>query len=347
MKKLNVIVTGASGYIGSLLCEKLLLLGENVIGIDMLPPNVSHPNYSHLSMDLSKNDIEIDPSIRIERIYHLASIVKNGRISESVLYHQNINSAKNILKFARQRNIHLTFSSSNSIFDFSSPNPLNELVHPSPLDGYGKSKFVVETLLGESYKAKSLILRLPIVMGEGRAGFFSIIFNIIKSDLPIILPKESAVMEFVDNEYVVDLIIRSSQDELSGIYNIGTREVFQLNDMIKSLVETVHSNSRLIYLPNWFYIFTLKVLGFLKLSPFGLFQIKSLTKGMYMTVSDLQKKYSLDIVEPVNLLVDSYRKYLAESDDVSGLSINRSRIRLPMGNLLDIFNKVLNFVRRR
>lgn len=344
---MHIVVTGASGYVGSLLCERLVLLGENVIGIDKLPSNVSHSNYSHLLMDLSKNDIEIDPTIEIGRIYHLASIVKNGHISESVLYHQNINSAKNVLKFARQRNIHLSFSSSNSIFDFGSPNPVNELVHPSPLDGYGRSKFAVETLLRESYTAKSLILRFPIVMGEGRAGFFSIIFDIIKSDLPIFLPKESAVMEFVENEYVVELLIRSSQDELSGIYNIGTNNAFQLNDMIKSLVETVHSKSRLIYLPNWTYIFTLKVLGFLKLSPFGLFQIKSLTKGMYMTVSELQRRYSLDLVVPVDLLVDSYRKYLTKSEHVPDLSINRSRTKLPLGNILDVLNRFLNFIRPR
>ena len=344
---MKVVVTGASGFVGSLLCEKLVSSGESVVGIDILPSNFYHPNYSHVLMDLSKHEISIDPLIQVSRIFHLASIVKNEHISESDLYHQNINSAKNVMEFARKRNIHLTFSSSNAIFDFCSPNPLNELVHPIPLDGYGKSKLFVESLLVESFAAKSLVLRFPIIMGEGRAGFFSIIFDIINNNLPIILPKESAVMEFVENEYVVDLLIRSSKDALIGIYNIGTSKDFLLNDMIKSLVATVGSTSRLIYLPNWSYTFTLKVLGILKLSPFGLFQVKSLTKGMYMTVSKLQKRYSLDIVEPFDLLLGSYRNYVTKSDDGRGLSINRSRTKLPLSNILNVSNKILNFMCRR
>jgi nucleoside-diphosphate-sugar epimerase len=311
----------------------------------MIPSSNHHQNYNHVLMDLSSHEIKIDPSIQVKRIYHLASIVKNGDTTESVLYHKNIDSAKTVLEFARKRNAHLIFTSSNSIFDFVSPNPLSELVHPNPLDGYGKSKLFVESFLRNTYGTKSLVLRLPIVMGEGRAGFFSIIFEIVKNDLPIVLPKKSAVMEFVENDYVVDLLIRSAKDEVTGVHNIGTNKVFELNDMIKSLVGAVHSKSTLIYIPNCSYVFILKVLGFLKFSPFGSFQIKSLTKGMYMTVSEIQKKYSLDIVEPFNLILGSYRKYLTQSNDESGLSINRSRTRLPLSNFLKLFNNVLNFIR--
>ena len=71
---MDIIVTGASGYIGSLLCEKLLVLGENVIGIDMIPSSNHHQNYNHVLMDLSSHEIKIDPSIQVKRIYHLAAL---------------------------------------------------------------------------------------------------------------------------------------------------------------------------------------------------------------------------------------------------------------------------------
>lgn len=63
---MKVLITGTAKGIGQAVANRFLSLGHEVIGIDLLPSTINHPNYAHYIVDVSKKkslpnikDIEI------------------------------------------------------------------------------------------------------------------------------------------------------------------------------------------------------------------------------------------------------------------------------------------------
>ena len=50
---MKALITGASGGIGSAVAQKFLSCGYEVVGLDILPATISHPNYTHLLCDVT------------------------------------------------------------------------------------------------------------------------------------------------------------------------------------------------------------------------------------------------------------------------------------------------------
>ena len=74
-KQKRVLVTGGAGFIGSHLCEKLLLAGHHVLCIDNYYTG-SRQNVAHLmndpSFELQRHDITFPLYVEVDQIYNLA-----------------------------------------------------------------------------------------------------------------------------------------------------------------------------------------------------------------------------------------------------------------------------------
>ena len=51
---MKVLITGTAKGIGQAVANRFLSLGHEVVGIDLLPSSINHPNYSHYIADVSK-----------------------------------------------------------------------------------------------------------------------------------------------------------------------------------------------------------------------------------------------------------------------------------------------------
>jgi UDP-glucuronate 4-epimerase len=129
--KKRILITGAAGFIGSNLINRLLQAGSyQVIGLDNfddfysreqkernVAPFISHPDFQFAEGDIRNMD-ELDALGDLDVIVHLAA--KAGvrpSIQNPVLYQEvNVAGTQNLLEFARQRNIRqFVFASSSSV----------------------------------------------------------------------------------------------------------------------------------------------------------------------------------------------------------------------------------------
>ena len=53
---MNILVTGASGGIGTAVTRKFLSLGHTVYGLDRLSPSLEHPGYRHFTVDIRERE---------------------------------------------------------------------------------------------------------------------------------------------------------------------------------------------------------------------------------------------------------------------------------------------------
>ncbi|AGY56728.1 NAD-dependent epimerase/dehydratase family protein [Gloeobacter kilaueensis] len=161
------VVTGAAGFIGSHLCERLLAEGHQVTGIDSftdyydpalkwrnLTTALAHPNFRLIQADLL--DLDCAELLRdVDYLFHQAAQA-GVRASWGANFHHyshnNIDATQVLLEAARtSRQLRrFVFASTSSIYGDAETFPTAETVAPRPVSPYGITKLAAERL-GQLY----------------------------------------------------------------------------------------------------------------------------------------------------------------------------------------------------
>ena len=174
---MKVLVTGASGFIGSALSIKLLERGDKVFGIDnhndyydpklkeaRLARHADHPNYSHFRMDI-ENGKAVEALFKEHQFEGVVNLAAQAGVRYSIenpfaYINTNMVGFGHILEGCRHNNVsHLVYASSSSVYGSNTKMPFS--VHHNvdhPLSLYAASKKTNE-LMAHSY---SHLYNLPM-----------------------------------------------------------------------------------------------------------------------------------------------------------------------------------------
>lgn len=154
-----VLVTGAAGFIGSHLAERLLREGKPVVGLDNLSDYYSVdlkrarlarlqalPNFTFAEIDLADGAAlnALFGQHRFKRVFNLAAQagVRYSLINPQAYVHSNVAGFTNLLEACRDNGVeHLVFASSSSVYGAVTKTPFS--VHQTtdhPLNVYAASK---------------------------------------------------------------------------------------------------------------------------------------------------------------------------------------------------------------
>jgi UDP-glucose 4-epimerase len=168
MTQPSVLVTGASGYIGSHTCVCLLQNGWHVIGIDNFSnssPNVIRriEQIAQRSMSFHRADIRDSSALselcrqqNITAVIHFAGLKS---VSESVskpldYFDNNVSGSVTLLRVLQQEGVRqLVFSSSATVYGEPNTVPVTEDAPTSATNPYGRSKLIVEQMLSDLIQA--------------------------------------------------------------------------------------------------------------------------------------------------------------------------------------------------
>lgn len=178
----HMLVTGAAGFIGSQLAERLVADGHHVIGVESFSDHYSR-NLKELNLaslgadsrfDLVETDISRDSIIDlfdgIDVAFHLAARpgVRDSWSEFGDYVDANIVGSRAIFDAAAATRTRVVYASSSSVYGDASSLPVTEghLLHP--ISPYGASKVMTEVLAGayaSSYGLDAVGLRYFTVYG--------------------------------------------------------------------------------------------------------------------------------------------------------------------------------------
>lgn len=142
---MNILVTGAAGFIGSQLCKRFLMEGHSIVGVDNINDYYDtslkkdrlvnlqyHNNFTFNKLDISERP-ELDmlfSNFSFDYVVHLAAQVGvRSSFNEPSSYIQsNLLGYSNILECCRQVKIkHLIYASSSSVYGLNSKIPFSTI----------------------------------------------------------------------------------------------------------------------------------------------------------------------------------------------------------------------------
>lgn len=260
---MRILVTGAAGFIASHLCEKLVALGHEVVGLDNFndyySPALKEMNAKDLEakgVSIFRVDLNDDLSKVFEKpydyIYHLAA--QPGISSDTTLeeyVRNNIYATQNLLDAVLAYNPNLKSFvniATSSVYGIEAT--VDETIPAQPVSFYGSTKLAAEQLvlgLQRLGKLKACSIRLYSVFGprERPEKLYTKLIENLYNDKPFPL-FEGSVKHERSFTYVGDIVdglaaIIGKEDAVDGeIINLGTDEVNTTQDGITAVEQIMH-----------------------------------------------------------------------------------------------------------
>tara|TARA_B100000676_G_scaffold90017_1_gene89767 strand:- start:1528 stop:2493 length:966 start_codon:yes stop_codon:yes gene_type:complete len=214
--KFNILVTGASGFIGKSLIKKLISMNYYVIGLVRKKSVLNRsPFYSEVLIDdIGKSLSNINIS-QIDIIIHLAAITHDYNKKYEDYLNTNVNGVTNIVnlgaKISAKLIIMLSSIKVNGEGFYQNNIKYNEKSIPQPSDFYGKSKLESENILIEQCKKNNIsyvILRPPLIYGDGVKGNLLNLMKYIDRNIPMPIIKSKNIRSMLSINNLIEALVK-------------------------------------------------------------------------------------------------------------------------------------------
>jgi UDP-glucuronate 4-epimerase len=169
-----ILITGAAGFIGSALGQRLTAAGERIVGLDVVPADdAMFPCVVNDVRDVEAID-DLCTAFEVDRIVHAGGISGRSveRRDKNAPIAVNVTGTATIFEAARRHGVRrVVLCSSGSVYGSSDRDPVTEDSPLIPVNSYGASKVGSEAIM-HAYAAESgvdgIALRIFQAFGPGR-----------------------------------------------------------------------------------------------------------------------------------------------------------------------------------
>ncbi len=212
----RVLVTGASGFIGSKLAERLVDRGDEVTCLVRVTSN--RKSLDPLQVDYALGDVRDAEAVaaaigQADVVYHLAGLATAFRARD--LMQVNAGGFRNVVAACARRETPPVLVSVSSLAA-AGPSPPNrartESDPPAPVSNYGRAKRAAE-LIAEQYASRVpiTIVRPPIVFGEGDLQMRDVFRSIFRYGVHVALGVAQSHFSLIHVRDLVDSLIACAE----------------------------------------------------------------------------------------------------------------------------------------
>ncbi|PKO54938.1 MAG: NAD-dependent dehydratase [Betaproteobacteria bacterium HGW-Betaproteobacteria-2] len=257
--QMKYLLTGASGFVGRALVERLKLHGDIVVEVGRRQSTGSTGCFYQV------NDISVDTDFAeafdgCDAVIHLAARVHVMHDSvtdplaafQAVNLHGTVNLARQAAKAGVRRFVYVSSIKVNG--EYTGSQPFTEADGPQPQDPYAVSKWQAEQALheiGRETGMEIVIVRPPLVYGSGvKANFYSLL-KLVSKRLPLPLGsiRNRRSMIYVGN--LTDALITCATHPAAAgqTYLVSDGEAVSTPQLVKAIAVAMHCPDRVFPFP--------------------------------------------------------------------------------------------------
>lgn len=268
---INCAVTGATGFLGSALLQRLALqqsgqaVGEvcSLLGFTRNAPPKPLPGVRYVSVGDFAVPVDWTPLLAgVDVIVHAAARVHvtadKARDSLSEFRRVNVDGTLNLAKQAASKGVErFVFLSSIGVNGNQSSVPFDEAVTPHPHDAYAVSKLEAEqALLSLAVQTgmEVVIIRPPLVYGPGAPGNFASLVRWVQRGVPLPLGAVHNKRSFVALDNLVSLVLLCADPAHSPlaanqVFVVADGEDVSTSTLLRKVARAAGCPSRLLPVP--------------------------------------------------------------------------------------------------
>jgi nucleoside-diphosphate-sugar epimerase len=252
---MKILVTGSSGFIGALLCDRLAADGFTVRGFDNKCA-VDQP-FECVTGDIRDNHLLPKALNSIDIVVHLIAMHHDFGIADDEYFEINEKGTKDLLDCCSKTGVkRFVFFSSVAVYG-TQPDPTDENTIPNPDTPYGKSKLAAERILERWQKAdrsrQVIIIRPTVVFGpRNYANVYNLINQIYKKKF-LMVGDGSNIKSVAYVENLVDatrFLIRQLKPGVA-IYNYSDEPQMTIKEIVTTIAENANISIPERQLPFW------------------------------------------------------------------------------------------------
>jgi len=261
---MNILVTGATGFIGSHLAERLISGGHRVRCLVRKTANTRWLEGANVELTyggLSDKD-SLGVAVQgMDYIYHSAGLT--AARSPEEFFRGNYEGTKNLLEAAVgagtvKRFVHL--SSQAAVGPSRSATPIDETAPAHPITAYGESKWAAEEEVQKfASRFPITIVRPPAVYGPRDTGIYTFFQTVKAGILPLIGFQEKLVSLVHVRDLVNGIVLAGEAEVAAGqTYFIASEKYYswrEVGDAAKRVMQkravTVHVPHSIVYTVAW------------------------------------------------------------------------------------------------
>lgn len=265
----RILVTGGAGFIGSHLCQWLVMQGHDVVCLDNFftsqKSNVSHllgrPNF-----ELIRHDITHPIWLEIDEVYNLACPASPVHYQYNPIktVKTSVLGSVHVLGLAKRTGAKVLQASTSEVYGQPQVHPQPETyrgnVNPIGVRAcYDEGKRCAETLFFDYHRSNDVNIRVARIFNtygarmhpyDGRVVSNFIVQALHGEDLTIYGEGEQT-RSFCYVDDLVDGLIRlmEAEDELTGPLNLGNPQEFTIRELAECVIELTGARSQIRRLP--------------------------------------------------------------------------------------------------
>ena len=317
------LITGGSGFLGTIMTKYLLDKGYACVNIDLVRTNIpDQPNYTSFLGDIRDLDCieEVFSMHHFDPVFHFAAMLAHERRMIKDLWSSNVDGTKNVYDMCAKHGVEkIIFTSSNCLWGHSFDFEVSEDETPSPIEVYGKSKVEGENILLKSSDAvKSIIIRCPTIMDEGRLGLLAILYEFVDDNKKLwLVGNGENRYQFIYAKDLCRACELAVDYDQSTVFNIGSDHVKSFNYKYQYVVDHSDSSSKLAHLPATFAKTMMKFCYWLNISPLGPYQYNMISSSFIFDTHKIKKELGWEpTLMDEEMLLKSYNYFHKHKEEI-------------------------------